>query len=91
MEFQLTFFANDKYTILKLLCDNQVKVKDFFYIPLSQQEIADIAQFSKLKTNHIMKELMDNGYIDYFNNKRGKYVITEQGHKALMLMQKKNI
>ena len=53
MEFTLEFFANDRYDILKLLCDNQVKVKDAFYVTLSQQEIADMAHFSKLKTNRI--------------------------------------
>ena len=90
MEFTLELFANDRYNILKLLCDNQVKVKDDFYVPLSQQEIADIAHFSKLKTNRILNELMDNGFISYFNGKRGKYFITEKGHKVLHLIHKNN-
>jgi predicted transcriptional regulator len=90
MEFTLEFFSNDRYDILKLLCDNQIKVKDDFYVPLSQQEIADIAHFSKLKTNKLLNELMDNGFITYFNGKRGKYAITDKGHKALQLIQKNN-
>lgn len=90
MEFKLEFFANDRYHILNLLCENQIKVKDDFYVSLSQQEIADIAHFSKLKTNRILNELKDNEFITYFNGKRGKYMITEKGCKALQLIQKNN-
>ena len=90
MEFKLSFFANNRYDILKLLCDNQVKVKNDFYVPLSQQEIADIAHFSKLKTNKLLNDLIDGGFVVYFNGKRGKYAITEKGYKALQLMQKNN-
>ena len=90
MEFTLEFFANDRYSLLKLLSENQVKVKDDFYVPLSQQEIADMAHFSKLKTNRLMNELIEDDYIGFFNGKRGKYVITNKGHKALHLIQKNN-
>lgn len=90
MEFTLELFANDRYEILKLLCENQIKVKDDFYVPLSQQEIADIAHFSKLKTNKLLNELIDDGYICYFNGKRGKYMLTEKGLKALHLIQRNN-
>lgn len=91
MEFKLTFFANDRFRVLQLLCDNQVKVKDDFYVPLCQQEIADVAHFSKLKTNRLLNDLIDAGYVTYFQGKRGKYAITEQGHKALQLMQQNNV
>ena len=89
-EFTLEMFGNDKYVILKLLSENQVKVKDDFYVPLSQQEIADIAHFSKLKTNRLLNELLDADMIIYFNGKRGKYAITNKGHRVLQLMQKNN-
>lgn len=91
MGFNLEIFANDKYQILKLLHENQVKVKDDFFIPLSQQEIADMAHFSKLKTNQIINELIDFGFAEVFKNKRGKYAITEKGLKALNLMQRDNV
>ena len=91
MEFTLEFFANDRYNLLKMLLDNQVKVKNDFYVPLSQQEIADMIQFSKLKTNRLLNELMENGFVEFYNGKRGKYTITEKGHKVLMLMQKMNV
>lgn len=91
MEFTLEFFANDRYDILKLLCDNQVKVKDAFYVTLSQQEIADMAHFSKLKTNRIINELLDEGYLFLHNDKRGKYALSEKGLKCLRLIQNNNI
>lgn len=90
MEFTLEIFANDKFKLLKLLHENQVKVRDDFYIPLSQQEIADMAHFSKLKTNQILNELINTGFVEIYKNKRGKYAITEKGVKALHLMQKNN-
>ena len=90
MEFTLEFFANDRFKLLKLLCDNQIKVKDNYYVALSQQEIADIAHFSKLKTNKLLNELIDNEFVAYFNGKRGKYMITDKGHKVLYLIQKNN-
>lgn len=87
-EFNLCAFANDNYYILTILCDNQVKVKDDFYVTLSQQEIADIAHFSKLKTNRILNDLINCGFVELYQGKRGKYRITEIGHKAIYLIQR---
>ena len=55
--FSLEYFANDNYKVLKFLYDNQIQVKNKYYIVLSQQEIADMVNFSKLKTNGIMQDL----------------------------------
>ena len=57
MDFTLEFFSNDRYSILKLLSENQVTIKESSYVTLSQQEIADMAHFSKLKTNKLLNEL----------------------------------
>lgn len=75
----LNLFMNDKYKLLKLLYDSQIKVKDDVYIALSQQEIADILHFAKLKTNQIMKELKELDYISTFKGIKGKYIITNKG------------
>ena len=88
MEFSLEFFANDRYQLLNLLLENQVQIKDDYYVPLSQQELADMIRFSKLKTNRLLNELMDNGFVDFYNGKRGKYIITEKGYKALHIIRK---
>ena len=59
----LEMFANDRYTILKLLKENQIKIKEETYASLSQQEIADLAHKSKLKTNRILNELIEAGFL----------------------------
>ena len=41
---------------LKLLSENQVTIKESSYVTLSQQEIADMAHFSKLKTNKLLND-----------------------------------
>lgn len=56
-ELTLEFFTNDRYKILNTLSNNLVKIKEDCYVPLSQQEIADMVHFSKLKTNKILNEL----------------------------------
>ena len=87
--FNLEYFANDNYKVLKFLYNNQIQVKDEYYIVLSQQEIADmVLQFSKLKTNGIMQELREKGFIANYENKRRKYIITDIGYKVIELMQK---
>lgn len=87
----LQFFANDRYEILILLKENQVKIKDEQYVPLSQQEIADMAHFSKLKTNKILNELIDMEYVKPYQNKRGKYAITEKSYKLIELFKNTDI
>ena len=84
----LEFFGNSYYKVLKVLYDNQIQVKDKCYVTLSQQEIADILHFSKLKTNGIIKELREKGFIANYENKRRKYVLTDIGYKVIELMSK---
>ena len=86
--YTLEYFGNDNYKVLKFLYDNQIQVKDEYYIVLSQQEIADMVQFSKLKTNGIMQDLREKGFIANYENKRRKYVITDIGYKVIELMSK---
>lgn len=90
-EFTLELFANDTFKLLKSLKENQAEVKGIYYIPLSQQEIADINKMSKLKTNRLLRDLIEGGFICLYQNKCGKYEITEKGHKVLRLIQKKNV
>ncbi|EFX95189.1 hypothetical protein HMPREF9397_1866 [Streptococcus sanguinis SK1087] len=42
VEFTLEPFSNNTFKLLKSLKENQVEVKVIYYIPLSQQEIANI-------------------------------------------------
>jgi predicted transcriptional regulator len=87
----LEFFTNDRYEMLIVLKKNQVSIKDEAYVPLSQQEIADMVHFSKLKTNRILNELIKMGYVVSFMNKRGKYALTKRGYELIDLIQNTNI
>lgn len=91
MRMNLEVFTNDKYKLLKLLHDNQIKVKNEVYISLSQQEIADMAHYSKLKTNRLLNELINIELVTIYQNKKGKYALTDKAHKVLHLIQKTNI
>ena len=86
MDSILSFFGNERYVILKILSEHQVTIGKDRISPLSQQEIADIAECSKLKVNRILNELINAGYVGCFNGKRGKYSITDNGYKVLKLM-----
>ncbi len=85
----LELFANDKYFILKLLKENQITIKNETYISLSQQEIADLAKKSKLKTNRVLNELIENKYL--VSTARGKYSITDKGLKVIEVISNINI
>ena len=50
------FFLNDKYRVLKCMAARQISVNGEMIVKLSQQEIADILNFTKPKVNAINKE-----------------------------------
>lgn len=86
---KINYFANDTYKILKLLHDNLVTVKGDLFAPLTQQDIADLAKFSKVKTNHLLKDLISKGFVDSYKSTRGKYILTNEGDKIISIMEKK--
>ena len=47
-----------------------------------------MVQFSKLKTNGIIQDLREKGFIANYENKRRKYIITDMGYKVIELMKK---
>ena len=89
MSFTLETFGNEKYQMLKLLCEQQVQVKDAVYVTLSQQELADIAHISKYKANQFINELINEDCVCLYQNKRGKYKLTDKGTKIVQEMQRK--
>lgn len=87
----LEYFTNDRYSILSILKENQVKIKDDEYVPLSQQEIADIAHFSKQKTGKILNELIRDGYVGRYKSLRGKYIVTNKGEEVIKVIDNTDI
>lgn len=88
--YTLEYFGNDNYKVLKFLYDIQIPIENTEekYIFLSQQEIANMVQFSKTKINAIMQDLKRKGFIDNYKKKRGKYIITDIGKQVIELMGK---
>ena len=78
----IDYFGNDKYKVLACMGKRQISVKDNFIVKLSQQEIADIVQLSKVKVNAIIAELKFDGYITQ-ESPRGKYSLTDKAQEAL--------
>ena len=80
------YFANDKLKVLCCMAERQILVKDAMIIKLSQQEIAEILNLSKVKVNGIINELKADGYLIQ-NSSRGKYTLTEKAVDILSEMQ----
>ena len=53
--------------------------------PLNQQEIATLIDCGKVKTNQLMKELAEEGYIQMAHAK-GRYIILDKGYDLLEKM-----
>lgn len=50
-------------------------------MPITQQEIADSLGCSKAKVNIILNELIDNDYVQVYNNTKGRYVLTDEAKR----------
>ena len=85
----IEFFTNDRFKILFCMAERQIDVAGDIFVPLSQQQIADITEISKKTVNVIIKELKENGYIEYQGTTRGKYFLTNKANKELSEFQKR--
>lgn len=67
------------------MATRQIPVNGEMLIKLSQQEIADILNFTKPKVNSIIAELKDAGYLVQ-HSARGKYSLTAKAIEELSTM-----
>ena len=79
------FFLNDRCKVLKCMAARQISVNGEMVIKLSQQEIADILNFTKPKVNSIVGALKDAGYLVQ-HSARGKYSLTAKAVEELRAM-----
>lgn len=79
------FFLNDRCKVLKCMAARQISVNGEMIIKLSQQEIADILNFTKPKVNSIVGALKDAGYLVQ-HSARGKYSLTSKAVEELRAM-----
>ena len=81
--------TSNRYKILKILYENQVKKADgTIFAPITQVEIADQLKISKITVNSIFKELQADGLVGKIGSVRGRYELSE---KALMIIEQMNI
>lgn len=78
-------FINVKAKILLVCKMNQVEIDGKSVCPLNQQEIATLVHCGKLKANQLIKELIDDGYVEMVHAK-GRYYITAKGYELLEKM-----
>lgn len=80
---KIEFFTNDRYLVLKALYEHQIEINDVEICPITQQEIADTLGCSKAKVNVVLNELIDNDYVQIYNNTKGRYILTEDAKKIM--------
>lgn len=75
-------FVNEKTKVLVILKENQLQIDGKSICPLNQQEIAKLVPCGKLKVNQILKELIDDGYVEMLHTK-GRYIVTTKAYEML--------
>jgi predicted transcriptional regulator len=75
-------FVNEKTKVLVILKENQLQINGRCICPLNQQEISNLVPCGKLKVNQILKELIDDGYVEMLHTK-GRYIVTNKGDEVL--------
>ena len=80
---KVEFFVNDRYFVLKALYEHQIAINNAEICPITQQEIADALGCSKAKVNMVLNELINNGYVQIYNNTKGRYVLTDEAKKIM--------
>lgn len=76
--------TSNRYKILKILYENQVKKADgTTFAPITQVEIAAQLNISKITVNSIFKELQTDGLVGKIGSVRGRYELSE---KAVMII-----
>lgn len=80
--------TNNNYRVLKLLRDSQVELDGVKFTALTQVEMAEKLGLSKVTVNSIMKGLQDNDLVKPFENKRGRYVLTDTANVIVNKIEK---
>ena len=81
----IKLFLNDYYELIKLLHDNEVRVLDEVFVPLTQQQIADTLNYSKMKVNGMFIELQKRGLVE--QKSRGKYVLSDSTESIIKTVE----
>ena len=75
-------YVNEETRVLVILKENQLQIDGKSICPLNQQEIANLVPCGKLKVNQILKELIEEGYVEMLHTK-GRYIVMKKGYEIL--------
>ena len=78
---QIQYFTNDNFRTLAYLYDMKGSNNKAH---ITQQEIADDLELSRVTVNKIMGELKSSGYLEQDGKHLGRYILTE---KALSVIE----
>ena len=81
-------FLNRYYDLLKLMHENEAVILDKKIIPLTQMEIADSLNCSKMKVNSMFAVLQKEGFI--VQQTRGKYVLSGKAEIIINAIENAN-
>lgn len=80
--------TNNNYRVLKLLSDNQVELNGVKFTAITQGEIAQELGLSKVTINAIMKDLQEKKLVCPYENRRGRYRLTDTSQSIIKDMEK---
>lgn len=76
-------FLNDNFQVLMIIYNHSQNINGHVFTAITQQEIGDSLGFSIMKVNPIIQKLKKAGYINSYNNSRGRYVLTEKAYSLI--------
>ena len=82
--------TNNNYRVLKFLSDNQVELNGIKFIAITQIEIAQELGLSKVTVNSIMRDLQEKKLVCPFENRRGKYCLSDKAEIIIKSIEQIN-
>ncbi len=76
-------FLNENYKVLNLLYGHECDINGNRICPLTQKEIAEMMDLNIMTVNKIMKKLKSSGYIEPYNNSKGRYVLNDKAYRLI--------
>lgn len=81
--------TTNTYRTLKTMYDSQITLPDGTqYVPISQAELSRIIGVSTITMNSIFKYLKEKNLVSKYENKKGKYILTDNGLAIVHSMEK---
>lgn len=82
---ELESLINDNYKVLSLLYDNQITINGETYCNLTQVEMSDMLNVTRMTLSKKLKELKNNNLIVF---EKQKYVLTNRAIQIIETIEK---